>query len=52
LLRDATPLAGLIAERGAETVWKTGIERLGFPPSWLPSVADALEIQAALNEKG
>jgi hypothetical protein len=27
--------ADLLAEYGAETVWRVGLDALGFPPTWM-----------------
>ncbi|MFG0260995.1 MAG: hypothetical protein ACF788_01195 [Novipirellula sp. JB048] len=50
MLRDAPPyIQGIVQRFGAEAVWQSGIEVLGFPPSWEPSIDDSLLILKHLN---
>jgi hypothetical protein len=51
LLADALHLQNLIEEYGPFMVWHTGIDVLGYPPSWQIGVENALQIAAALEER-
>jgi len=51
MLQDAKHLQGLIEKYGAKEVWQTGIDTLGYPPSWDVGVTHAMKIQDALEER-
>jgi L-alanine-DL-glutamate epimerase-like enolase superfamily enzyme len=50
-LADAVHLQTLVDRFGAADVWHTGIDVLGYPPSWLVGVDNALRIATALEER-
>ena len=50
MLSEDAVLAGLVEKHGAKKVFETGMRVLG-QPVWMPSVADAILIQTAI-EKG
>jgi len=50
LLGDNPQLAPLVDRFGAEAVWHTGIDVLGYPPSWCRNTSEILKIQDALTK--
>ena len=48
-LSDCQQLQTLVAKYGAREVWEAGLEVLGFPPAWQPSLNDAAKIQQHLE---
>lgn len=42
-------LRRLLETHGEETIRKTGLETLGYPPEWVHTTTEAIEIQKALT---
>jgi len=44
-------LVNLVERYGAKEVWHTGMDVIGYPPSWSIGITDALKIATALEER-
>ena len=51
MLSDSVHLVNLVDRFGAAEVWHTGIDVLGYPPSWSIGVDNAIRIATALEER-
>lgn len=50
-LRSMPALRPLLDEFSAERIWKVGLEVLGFPPTWAPSINDLMKVKEALRKE-
>jgi hypothetical protein len=47
---EAEPqLAGLVEKHGSNAVWHAGLDLFGYPPTWMLSVKDLIDLNRFLE---
>lgn len=45
-----TQLRYLVQAHGADVVWQSGLQTLGYPPTWIHSTNEALRVAGSITQ--